>query len=488
MSVVAYSFDKLYPRAGAEPIFQAVVVVKDGLIEWLGPKVELDSNIAPIHLSGVALPGFIDSHVHLTATGLDLLALDSRKYENIPELMDRISEIDQEQNGLVRVWGYDYDNTRERRYPTLKELDQACPRNMLWINHIESHGTLVNSNSLKAMGIESTESLLVGELNQTARQFFLNLIGPQERERAIAAAANLAVSQGVTTVHAMEGGRLFHDLDIKSLLEMHSRLPVDVIIYPQVLDVQWAKGLGLNQIGGCLPLDGSSGVYTAALTKPYYQRSDTGLIYFSREEIQTLLLDAQREGMQVAMHACGDAAIDMFLDGVEYARNHYPSQISHRIEHFEIPREDQVGRSLDLGVILSMQPSFDWFWGGPHGDYARTLGPDRWQDTNPVGWAVGAGIIVAGGSDSGVTPLSPLLGIQAAVSHRNRQQRVTLDEAVAMFTENGALAARQTDRGRLEPGMRADIAVLSGDLWELPVHEIRKIQVLSTISLGKIVW
>jgi predicted amidohydrolase YtcJ len=439
-------------------------------------------------LGGVALPGFIDSHVHLTATGLDLLALDSRKFENILDLLAKISELDLEQDGLIRIWGYDYDNFRERRYPTLKELDQACPRNLLWINHIESHGTLVNTNSLKAMGLESAESLLVGEYNQQARQFFLDLISSLEREEAITAAADLAVSKGVTTVHAMEGGRLFHDQDIKVLLGMQGRLPIDVVIYPQVIDVQWAHEQGFAQIGGCLPLDGSSGVYTAALTKPYYQRGDTGLIYFSREQIQALLLDAQRIGMQVAMHACGDAAIDLFLDAVEYALAHYPTPIPHRIEHFEIPREDQVGRSLELGVILSMQPSFDLFWGGPHGDYARTLGPDRWQDTNPVGWAVGAGLIVAGGSDSGVTPLNPLLGIQAAVSHRNRQQQVTLDQAVAMFTENGALAARQTDRGRLEPGLRADIVVLDQDLWEQSVHQIRDVKVKATIHKGRIVW
>lgn len=483
----AFSFDRIYTRAGARPLENCAILIKDGVIQELGSPDQYGETEV-IKIGGIALPGFIDSHVHLTATGLDILALNAGEFDSIPDLLEAIFELDRRQDGLVRVWGYDYDNYRERRYPTLKELDGACPRNLLWINHIESHGTLVNTNSLKAMGLVSYESLLVGEQNQFARNYFLDSISSEERERAIAAAADLAISKGVTTLHAMEGGRLFHNRDVDVLQAMLSRLPVDVVVYPQVVDVEYARSLGLRQIGGCLPLDGSSGVYTAALTKPYYRRSDRGLIYFKREEIYNLVLEAQRADMQVAMHACGDAAIDLFLDAVENARKQYLKAIPHRIEHFEIPRADQVGRSGNLGIVLSMQPAFDWFWGGPHGDYARTLGPDRWQDVNPVGWAAGAGLIVAGGSDSGVTPLDPLLGIQAAVSHHNRQQQVSLDQAVAMFTENGAIAARLADRGRLEPGLRADIVVLGEDPWARPYHEIRNIPILKTINQGRIVW
>lgn len=485
MLLHAYILDKLYPRAGAQAVHNCAVLVADGNIIWLGPARSCP-DVPRTHLSGVAYPGFIDSHVHLTATGLDLLALNAGRFSAIADLLEAINELDREREGVVRVWGYEPEIFRERRYPTLQELDKACPRNLLWINHIESHGTIVNSRSLAALGLPAFTALLTGEHNQMARQFFLENISFGEREQAVMAAAELAVSRGLTSLHAMEGGRLFHNLDMEAVLALQNRLPVSVQVYPQILDVEWAKARGLGQIGGCLPLDGSSGVYTAALSQPYHGRTDQGQIYYSREAIQDFVLHAQQQGMQAAMHACGDAAIDLFLDAVEHAQNRSNAFIPHRVEHFELARADQVERCVRLGVILSMQPAFDWFWGGPQGDYARTQGPKGWQDANPIGWAVQAGLVVAGGSDSGVTPLDPLLGIQAALSHHNPEQRVSLNQAVAMFTENGAKAARQQDRGRLEPGLRADLVVLDGDLGEHP--EPTALQVVATINRGEIVW
>lgn len=486
MNPKAYSFDKLYPRPGAPALDKGTVIVEDGLIRWLG---SLDQcSIHAQYLGGTALPGFIDSHVHLTATGLDLLALNAGEFSRLDDLLEAIWQLSCTREGLVRVWGYDADGYREKRNPTLAELDRACPSNLLWINMIDCHGTLVNSQSLKALGLPPSQSLLVGENNQRARNYFLAGISPQEREQAILAAAELAISRGVTTLHAMEGGRLFHDKDVEAVMALRPRLPLDPVIYPQVLDVDWAHELGLRQVGGCLPLDGSSGVYTAALTKPYYNRTDTGILYYGRQEIQGMILRAQEKGMQVAMHACGDAAIDLFLDAVEAAQSKDSAGIPHRVEHFELPRWDQVERSRQLGVILSMQPAFDWFWGGPQGDYAFTQGPEGWQNVNPIGWAADAGLVVAGGSDSNVTPLNPLLGIHAALNHHNPKQRVDLATAVAMFTENGAAAARLSDRGRLEAGLQADIVVLAEDLWDLSRDKIKDVEIVATIHRGQVVY
>lgn len=481
MKPMAYTFDKLYPYSSAPAILNGTVISEAGRISWLGPADQC--NVPALYIGGTALPGFIDSHVHLTATGLDLLALNAGEFSRIHDLLEVVHHLDSRSEGMVRVWGYEADEYLERRNPTLAELDEACPHNLLWINTIDYHGTLVNSKSMQALGLLRTQPLLVGDDNQRARNLLLERVSPQERERAILAAADLAISRGVTTLHAMEGGRLFHNKDIHAVMALQHRLPVNLVIYPQVLDVHWAHELGLRQVGGCLPLDGSSGVYTAAMTNPYNNRSDSGLIYYSQKEIETMVQKAEEKGMQVAMHACGDAAIDRFLDAVEAVNG----GIQHRIEHFELPRWDQVERSRQLNVILSMQPAFDWFWGGPQGDYAHTQGPEGWQSANPIGWAVDAGLLVAGGSDSNVTPLDPLLGIHAALNHHNPQQRIDLSQAVAMFTENGATAAQLTDRGRLAEGMRADIVVLDQDLWSLPRDRIKDVGIIATVNGGEVV-
>lgn len=485
MDTAAYTFARLYPYPGAPAIPGGTVIIQDGFIRWLGPGE--DCHRPAKFVGGTAYPGFIDSHVHFTATGLDLLALNAGEISRIPDLLDAIHQLDKSNRGLVRLWGFDPEDYPENRLPSLAELDKACPNNLLWINHIESHATLVNSRSLEALGLPLTDAFLVGHANQRARNYFLSRISREEREEAAWAAADLAISRGVTTVHAMEGGHLFHNDDIFALMALQDRLPVDTVIYPQVLDVDWVHGLDFKQVGGCLPLDGSSGVYTAALTRPYYNRTDRGLLYHSQEEITAMVRWAQERGMQVAMHACGDAAIDLFLAAVETGQKENPG-IRHRIEHFELPRYDQVERCKELGVILSMQPAFDWFWGGPEGDYAYTMGPEGWQNANPVGWAIKAGLLVAGGSDSGVTPLDPLLGIHAALNHRNPKQRVNLVQALAMFTENGAAAARLDDRGRLEVGMRGDIVVLREDLQDLPPDRVKDTGVIATINRGELVY
>lgn len=486
MSIFAYTFDKLYTSAGAAGMPGGTVIIEDGLIRWLG--AQENCSCPTKYLGGTAYPGFIDSHVHFTGTGLDILATDAGKYSRLADFLDALHQLDKGADGMVRVWGFDTEEFYEGRLPTLAELDKACPHNLLWINHIESHATLVNTRSLKALGLPLDQGFLVGEANQRARNYFLAQIDECERKEAISAAADLAVARGLTTVHAMEGGCLFHNDDVCTLLAEQGAMPIDIVIYPQVLDVDWAWGLGFPRVGGCLPLDGSSGVYTAALTKPYYQRADSGLLYYSLEEIETMVRRAEEKGMQVAMHACGDAAIDLFIAAVSRVVGKSGTKSRHRIEHFELPRYDQVERCKELGLILSMQPAFDWFWGGAEGDYAYTMGPEGWQNANPVGWAVKAGLLVAGGSDSGVTPLDPLLGIHAALNHHSPAQRVNLNEALAMFTENGAIAAGLNDRGRIEVGRRGDITVLEKDLVCVPPEGVKDVKVVATISRGELVF
>lgn len=481
MNPSLFCFDLLYPSACSQPLSRGAVAVETGKITWVGPREAYAGPLPRVELGGVAVPGFVDSHVHLTATGLDLTALAAGQFNRLQDLLAAIAGLDHAGPDLVRVWGYDHDLLLERRYPTLAELDRACPNSLLWINHIESHATLVNSRSLEAMGLRRKDALLVGRDNDRARQFFLSSISREERRRAVQMAAEMALARGVVSVHAMEGGRLFCNQDIEVVAEMSGSLPLEVVLWPQVTDVELVRSMGLNRIGGCLPLDGSSGVYTAALTTCYHGRKDCGLLYYTAPELESFARAARRHNMQVALHACGDAAIDVALDVLEQVGG-----TGHRIEHFEIPRRDQMERCRQLGVVLSMQPAFDWFWGGPDGDYARTLGPGRWPDVNPLGWAVEAGVSVAGGSDSGVTPLDPLLGIHAAINHHNPAHRVTRQQALAMFTANGRLAAGISDGGRLAPGQAADITVLDRDI--MTAANILDIRVTATVCRGQVKW
>lgn len=470
------------------------VVVKGERIQGTGQLNELIKeypNAEVCELDGFIYPGFIDCHIHFTGTGVDMLSVDCRKANNFNNLFDLVTKraLELPQGYLVICAFFDPDNYEEKSYPTIEMLDRLFPQNPVFISHIECHGAIINSQFKKLFkgGLEDSLGLIVGENNSRARQFIFDNLQESYKLKGIAMAQKEAINQGVTCIHAMEGGQLFSDKDVNLLIENKDKLDVDLVIYHQTLDVDKVVGNGLKQIGGCVLIDGSSGVYTAALTSPYRLKPDkTGLLYFTKEEIINLIEKAQENNLQVALHCCGDRALDFLMDCFETVnRKQSISPYRHRIEHFEIPRPDQIIRCKELGLVLSMQPSFDYFWGGDKGDYFHTLG-ERWKWTNPIGTALKSGIIVGAGSDSGVTPISPLLGMHSAVNHHNEEHKVSVSDAIKLFTKNAAyLTFEENIRGDIEKGYWANLTVLSENLLEVDKTKIKEVQVVETIIKGE---
>ncbi len=460
-----------------------VTSIKEGVGKY--PDAQL------INYNGFIYPGFIDCHIHLTGTGVDMLSVDCRKTKSLAKLfsliqnrVDEISETD-----ILFCAYFDPDTYEEKAYPTLETLDALFPYTPIFISHIECHGGIVNSRFLRVMGqaIEHKNGLVVGENNSKVRQFLFNSLSEDYKLKGIKLAEKEAIKQGITTIHAMEGGQLFSDKDVDLLLKKQNELSVNLVIYHQTLNVDKVIYSGLKQIGGCVLIDGSSGVYTAALSDPYEgKKTERGLLYYTKEEIISFLLNAQKNGLQVALHCCGDRALDFLFDCYEDVNKiHSILGFRHRIEHFEIPRPDQIKRCKELGLILSMQPSFDYFWGGPNRDYFNTLG-ERWKWTNPIGKVFEAGVMVGGGSDSGVTPISPLLGIHSAVNHSNPEQRISVSQGIQMFTKNAAyLSFEDKIKGDVKIGFNTDLTILDKNLLNIAPNDIKDVKVIDTVISGK---
>ncbi|QNO15673.1 amidohydrolase [Alkalicella caledoniensis] len=441
--------------------------------------------------SGYIYPGFIDCHIHLTGTAVDMLSVDCRKVATMPDLFELIFEriASSPSSALIYCSYFDPDSYLEKGYPTLDLLDTLFPNNPVFISHIECHGGVVNTKfkEICIHPMDDIDGLIVGEYNSKARQFVFNMLGDEYKLKGLKMAEEEAIRQGVTTIHAMEGGQLFSDNDVELILNNIDKFSVDLVVYHQTLDVEVVKERGLKQMGGCVLIDGSSGVYTAALTEPYRLQPDKkGLLYFDKSQIENLVLNAQEQKIQVALHCCGDRGLDFLMDCFEEVNKKDPiSSFRHRIEHFEIPRPDQIKRCKELGVVLSMQPSFDYFWGGPAGDYFYTLG-ERWLWTNPIGKVIEEGIIVGGGSDSGVTPISPLLGIHSAVNHNNPHMRIKPGQGIKMYTKNAAyLTFDEGIKGDIKKGMRTNLTILKENILELEKSSIKDVNVLDTIVAGK---
>src|SRR5690606_546874 len=198
---------------------------------------------------------------------------------------------------------------------------------------------------------------------------------------------------------------------------------------------------------------------------------------------------AHAAGMQVALHTVGSAAIEQLLQAYENALANYPRRDHrHRIEHFELPAPGQAERARQLGVLLALQPACNYFW--PHdGEYPQLVGEERAGRVDPIRSVLDAGVEVAFGSDSPVTPMQPVLWMHAAVNHSNPRERIDAATALKLCSAAGArFAFEEADKGTLEAGKLADITILDRDPLQVPASEIKDVHVLKTIVGGRVVY
>ncbi len=450
-----------------------------------------------LHFPGAAvLPGFIDAHTHFLQTGLNLGFCDLGGAGSLEEALERISSFRTRGEWLL-AFGLEEETWREPQMPAGMDLDRAVPGKPVFVSRKDLHSCVLNSRGMERLEVwkwngldpDSKKGIFRGTLNGRVRERVFALIPPEEKKAALARAADLAVSRGITTVHALEGGFLFGDRDIDLVLQEQSSLPVHLLLYPQTTDVRFVRDRGLKRIGGCILADGSLGSRTAALDEPYSDRpQERGKLNFTDGELGRFVEAALKENMQVALHAIGERAIRQVAECYSLALSMHPGEDSRlRIEHCELPPPEAIEKIRSRGIHLSVQPAFEHLWGGPGKMYEKRLGVSRLHRTNPLRTFIDNGISLAGGSDSDVTPMDPLLGIFSAVSLPNAAERLTMEQALDAFTMGGARAGFEEDsRGSIEIGKKADLVVLSANPLEVASEELLRIRVLATIVGGKV--
>jgi predicted amidohydrolase YtcJ len=234
--------------------------------------------------------------------------------------------------------------------------------------------------------------------------------------------------------------------------------------------------------------DGSLGARTAALNAPYADDKTTiGILTYSQERLTELLENVHRKGFQLAVHAIGDRAIKSVLDAFEKVLKKRPwKDHRHRMEHASVLNKKLIRRMKKLGVIASVQPHFvvSDFW------MTKRLGRRRARWTYAFKSLIESGVKTCAGSDCPIEPIDPLLGIWAAVTRTTfPEERLTVDEAIRLYTTNAAFVSREEKvKGTIEKGKLADLTVLSQDLYTIASGNIRKIIVDMTIVNGEIVY
>ncbi|HSJ43489.1 MAG TPA: amidohydrolase family protein [Euzebyales bacterium] len=459
-----------------EPSDARVLVWEDRRIVWVGT----DPRQAPpvdetIALAGAWItPGFVDAHVHGTATGLKLDGVDLSSSMSADDVVDRVKAYaaDRDDDPIVGS-GWEEHGWPIAVPPSAEQLASAAPGRRVLLDRIDGHSCLVDPRTLALVDGHGDDidrddaGRPTGWLREAAagraRTRIWDLLPDARRSRARQAAARHAAQVGITCMHEM-GNRALSSLD-DAVAWSTGDWPVEVLAWWADIDPSVALTHRL-QPGGDLFLDGAIGSRTAAVSGGYRDGPDLGGLFFSDSEVVNFFVRCTRAGVGGGVHAIGDEAIEQAVAGVERAAAEVGRTAArdcrHRIEHVELPRAGHVQRMARLGIVASVQPAFDALWGGPSGLYASRFGRDAAVVSNPFSDFVAAGCSMAFGSDSTVTPMAPWAGVLAATAHRGGYS-ISRRTALTAATLGGRHVARQEGVGPLRPGYRADLAVWDGD-------------------------
>lgn len=490
------------------------VAVADGKILALG--MGDASNIeakSVIDLKGkVVLPGLIDSHMHGTATGEALNAVDVAPANCVQDVIDLIAKAcEKPGEEWVFASGLNIPALKEERAPYRWELDEVTNEHPVIIKNVTLHGNVFNTKGFELVDVpENLKGIVCTEDGRKTGEFasddsaFLAagnaaMLQPDSLlMKYIEDTVNYCASQGLTTISALDGG-LFDstDRDVFMWINGKDKYPIHVETFFQMENAHLAKALGLPRIGGCLCLDGAGFEGTMAMREPYNDGEfPTGILYWSDERLYKFLWTSNKMGLQTAMHALGDAAIDQYLRVYEQVYHDLGLEgnpYHNRIEHFAMTHMDQIEKATKMGLILSMQPMFTYLWDNPADDkighiYEDMVGRERCDMSDAFPKIIEKGGIIAGGSDSPVTLVNPLGGIHAACNNPQEIRRVSVHDAIKMFTINGAIANWQEDiKGSITVGKLADLVILDRDPYKEP-ESIKDFVVEKTIVEGKIVY
>ena len=468
----------------ADPFATAMLVDGD-TVAWVGSEQAAtsiaDSSMEIIDLHGALLaPGFVDSHVHLTETGIALGSLQLGAVRSARELLDAVAG----SAAAGTVLGHGWDETRwtDPTLPTGEELERAAGGRPVYLSRVDVHSALVSTSLAAAAGIDGVDGAAAGgQVKRTAhtaarlaaRQLPESALRGYQQQALAEAAANGYVAlaeMAAPHIGSVEDLRLAAGWNsgpdaVPEVLPYWGQLATSAEHAQSVLDSLGVPVLGL---AGDLNIDGSIGSRTAALREDYSDAAgERGSLYLSVAEAAAHLAACSLLGVQAGFHVIGDAGLDVALEALDLAAAEVGEQkiraAGHRLEHVELADADSIRRLAGHSVTVSAQPGFDAAWGAGDGLYQQRLGSRR-TGMNPFASLYAAGVPVCFGSDSPVTPLRPWSSVRACLQHNNPAEQISARAAFLGHTRAGWRAARYRNpmAGQLAPGAPASFAV-----WEV---------------------
>jgi hypothetical protein len=458
---------------------------------WVGQDqagLTLYPNAELLDLDGAFVaPGFVDAHVHATATGLHLTGLDLTRVHDGSELLAAVKATIRPGEILI-AHGWDESNWRNPRVPSRAELDQVAGENPVYLSRVDVHSALVSS-ALVALAPDansaegwSESGPLTRDAHHHVRVAMRQSVTAAHRARAQRAFLRHTAENGIVSVHECAGPDISSEEDLSQLLALAAdpHNPEVIGYWGELNAVETAKRLGATGLAGDVFVDGALGSRTAFLTMAYQDAPNSvGNQYLMATDIANHVAHCTEAGLQAGFHVIGDAAMRETIAGFELAEKQLGKRAliaaHHRLDHVEMIDREQAAAIAGWGISASVQPQFDAAWGGETGMYVRRLGHERARSLNPLALLAAEGVPLALGSDSPVTPMNPWETVRAAVHHRTEGSGLSARGAFAAHTRGGYRAAGSQDpaAGTLAPGAPAHYAIWSASRLEVASSDSR---------------
>lgn len=481
------------------------------------------------------LPGFIDTHGHFTFTArlIDFVNLSPPPVgpvESIDDIVtllsERIADDETEHGSWIVGYGYDDSLLAENRHPVRDDLDRASTNHPIVVLHVSGHFAATNSAALRLSEITATTDDPPGGVirrrdgsrepngvleESAASRLVFGQLAQIDKDRLIDLtrdAATLYASYGITT--AQDGAVTPADLAVLRAAAIEESYSIDIGAYPFVTmlgddgfetfaaDNDYTGGVKL--IGAKFSLDGSPQGRTAWMTEPYtegppgadadYTAYSTMDPDFYKDRVAKLI----GRNIPVLVHANGDAAIDLMIEGVDKALAEFGAK-DHRsvIIHAQLMREDQIHDAARLGIVPSFFSAHTFFWGDWH---RVSFGDERAQNISPTRWAIDNGLDFTLHNDAPVVPPDMMRLLWATVNRTTRsgyvlgpEQRLTVMEALHAMTLGSAYQFFEEDRkGSIRVGKQADFVILEENPLLVDPAMLKDIEIVATFSRGRSVF
>lgn len=527
-SDIVFENGKIF-TANPEQPYASAMVIREGRIHWIGEQEEAkgwDGERVNLHGRRV-LPGLIDAHLHPL-----YLASSSKQIPCMPPVVGSIEDLIKEvrnaadelqgSESWIEGWGYDEGKLTDRRSPSRWDLDKATQDIPVIITRTCAHIIVVNSKALELAGItkdtkdpvggkidRDADGEPTGVLRENAKELIQKVMPVTTVEDEINSLVELSpklFSYGITAITDLMAKTkpadylsLYNDATVKGMKQRSVLYYIwEDIKNDPILDTNKTNREHANHIGGIkLFSDGSVSGQTAWVN-PSFEGEDEnyGIQMTTEEELLSAGEAAEKNNIQLVVHAMGEQAIDLIVNTFYGKKGWITDGPSIRIEHAAMPSKQALQRASEMGIAFVPQPIFLY---AEIESYLNNLGTERTKQTYPIQSMLEAGIKVAFSSDAPATawvePVNPFVGLMAAVTRIaydgtdvGQEQRVDVETAITLYTRAAQEITRIPEVGQLTPGYHADFIVLDQDILTISPDQIGDTRVEETYMAGQLVY